>query len=914
MRRILLFIFIFVGTLTFAAPVDKSEAQQKAVRFMTAKTGIQKKAKATNSGVRRAAAQQEPFYVFNLEGGGYVIVSGDDRTEEILGYSTTAIFDPAQIPDNMKALLQEYADGIQYLNEHGIQPASHAVRRAAGDPIEPFVKTRWSQGNPYNLLCPTVSGERTVTGCVATAMAQAMAYYSWPAVTSAEIPAYQTRTRRLVISKVDQGTAIDWNNMIDSYYGSGSYTTAQGNAVAQLMMMCGRSVNMDYDLAKNGGSGANGASVANALVKYFNYEEETCRYLYRSDYNYEQWRDVLYAELEAKRPVMYNARTTDSGHMFIIDGYDTDDFFHINWGWAGNSDNYYRLTLLKPTDVGTGGSADESGYIVGHGMVVGVKPNDEVVKEMPLQLTIDELTSTNTTFTRSSTTQNFAYPAIQYAIYNETADEVTADVGIRIVDSEGNLVQELATAQTNKTIKPNYGFRAYTLPSFGANYADGDYQLVFVSKKSGTEKWTECLHSDKHYMKFNIKGNTMTVSFPVYSLSLTNVEIVGTGVAYTEHTLKATIKNNGENYSSDVWFYLNPSDETNVTKESEDKQAIGVFDFESGKDVSVEIKFVPTKNGLNKIYLVDDNGVIDHAIELQLTGGIDIRNTAYASEGAILHHDADKNVDYIYSKTTTFKVTVENQGEKAFSGTVYMLLYGLSGNTYYELERTSKTVSSLGAGESTVCSHNFNAGKWSGFKTCKYILYYMESGKTKAIRIGQTNVFEIREIPVKLNLKNSQIEHSNTTDGTIEGNEFMLSSVLENTGEVAFNGNISVRVWEFLPSTDAKTSTDYLVPFELEAGASKQFDYSFTNPAKEEGAKYSIEVFYTYDEEVVALHQTAEYSFLVGDSGIEELTSHDQRFSGKVYDLQGRRVGEASDFNMLKPGVYIIGGKKIVKK
>ena len=920
MKQTLLLVSLFISSIMYAGPVGEKDAQQKAVRFMTAKTGVQRMVKATNSGVRRAAGmQQEPFYVFNLEGGGYIIVSGDDRTEDILGYSKTGTFDVTTIPDNMRSFLQEYADGIQFLSTHDVQTTTTSNNnswRAPGESIAPILNRHWDQGNPYNSQCPKWSGETTVTGCVATAMAQIMGHYSWPAATTQEIPAYMTTTNRIPVGRVKAGTAIDWEHIIDSY--ASGYTYEQGSAIANLMKMCGSSVKMDYGLSSSGGSSANGTTAVSALVKYFDYEEETCRYLSRSNYSYEEWQDIIYKELQENRPVLYSGQSSQNGHMFIVDGYDKDeDKFHINWGWAGTSDAYYSLHLLKPVTSGIGGSDSEIGYAMTQYVGVGLKPNDGVVKEMPVVMTVFNVEMSKTAFTRTSEAQDFNIGSnIKYSILNDLEEDVTVDIGAYIQNSEGDVVK-VVELQMGKLLEAGYyyTYNYSSFPKFGAGYADGEYKVVFVSRKSGATEWNICYNSGKYAVAFDIAGSQLTFKAPVYGLAITNVEMAGNKQAGSEQTIKVTVLNNGSTCRSDVYAYVNPYNPQSFASNVERVIPAAFIDLAKGESTTFEFKFTPSKSGVNKIYLVcDKQRIFGNAIEMEVTGGIDLSYVSCEPTTVKRHHD---NIDYIYSNTAKFNIKVENKGEKAFRGDISVKLVGRLGFSYYMLGTT--TVMSGGyiaSNGSRDMTYDFDGTSWAGYGFNRYYfsLYYRESGENQEAKLVDLDDFEVRDIPVKVVLKDAQIEHSKPDEGTIEGDVFQLTSVLQNEGDVAFNDNVSVRVWELLPSTNEWTYTADAVAFELEAHDSKQFNYSFNNPAKEEGAKYKVEVYYTYDEEALPLHETAVYSFFSNPSGIEEVTSTVKSDTQKVYDMQGRQVGVAKDINTLKSGVYIIGGRKVVKK
>lgn len=365
-----LITFLTFWVSSFAAPISESAAREKAARFLTSKKGGSSAARST---VRRsigapgssvsltAVDNQKAYYVFNVESSnGYVIVSGDDRMPDVLGYSYSGSYNPDSIPDNMKAWLQGYADEYLYLQSHSDVKAA-SLTSVTGGSILPMIPTHWSQNYPYNALCPTIQGQSTVTGCVATAMSQVMYYHQWPKQTTKKIPAYTTTTASIRMPAIDANTTIDWDNMSPTY---GYYcdTETMNKAVANIMLLAGCSVKMNYGLGGEGnsGSGAFLGDAADALKEYFDYES-SLSYLKRNSYSGTQdsWNQMVYNELKHGRPVIYGGQGSNGGHAFIVDGYDANDLFHINWGWNGSYDGYFLLTALN-TSNGTFNSDQEA--------------------------------------------------------------------------------------------------------------------------------------------------------------------------------------------------------------------------------------------------------------------------------------------------------------------------------------------------------------------------------------------------------------------------------------------------------------------------------------------------------------------------------------------------------------------------
>ena len=324
-----------------AQQVTKEVALQKAKKFFNQSDVVSRRA-ARKAPQFTLANNRNEFYVFNDEAnGGYVVVSGDERMPDVLGYSYTGHFDAETIPCNMKAWLEDYAAQVAYLQTHPDVPASRQTAPER-DEISPLLNCHFNQGKYYNEKCPILDGEHCWTGCVATAMAQIMYYYQWPKQTTQTIPAYTTGTWKIDMPAIPI-TSIDWNNILDNYISWNDYSDEQIDAISTLMLLCGTSAEMDY--CTYGGSSASLSAAANAFLKYLDYDD-LVEFIGRDKCELEEWEQVIYDELNGGRPVLYAGSTeTGGGHAFVLDGY-KDDYFHVNWGWGGSSDDYFLLTDL----------------------------------------------------------------------------------------------------------------------------------------------------------------------------------------------------------------------------------------------------------------------------------------------------------------------------------------------------------------------------------------------------------------------------------------------------------------------------------------------------------------------------------------------------------------------------------------
>lgn len=349
MRKHTLLLFLLLMAMPVLAENRSFRQAREIAERHAAKNGAHiglqsvKRAKVLNK--QQSTTSSRGYYVFPHDGNcGYTIVSGDDRMPEIVGYSTTDTYSEENMPDGMKHLMQAYeamatalangdAKAERCLAEKEALAADSTYRQPRVAPL--LADVAWGQSEPYNNLCPMYDGQRrTVTGCVATAMAQLMMYYQYPQTLQSDIPAYQTQSYQLNMPSVSAGERYDWDNMLPQYSGS-AYTAAQANAVAKLMYHCGLSAKADYGPS----TGTN--CTPDVLVKYWEYDPDVIKQLNREGFSLREWTAILDAELRASRPVYYSGVSfTSGGHAFLCDGADGDGLYHINWGWSGWSNGY----------------------------------------------------------------------------------------------------------------------------------------------------------------------------------------------------------------------------------------------------------------------------------------------------------------------------------------------------------------------------------------------------------------------------------------------------------------------------------------------------------------------------------------------------------------------------------------------
>lgn len=332
------------------------------------RSDVRKAIRMNQSSVPKLKATLNNLYIFS-SGNGFMILPNNDQSPEILGYSDTEDFSTEGNP-SFQAWLNFYNRELDYLKSAGSSSDSEGIAklsspRAQRQEIEPLIKTLWNQEWPYNIDCPKVDGHETVTGCVATAMAQGMKYYNFPERGKGKHSYYWGRDKDTLSFDYDNHP-FKWDLMKDTYDRETPYENRQ--AVAELMYACGVSVDMYYG---PGDSGAATAVMGAQLIDIFGYSP-AMSLPSRDNYGLYEWEEMIYSDLAKGQPVLYSGDGTAGGHQFICDGYSTDGFFHINWGWGGLSNGYFLLTALNPGSLGVGGGA--GGFNSGQSALLGFHP------------------------------------------------------------------------------------------------------------------------------------------------------------------------------------------------------------------------------------------------------------------------------------------------------------------------------------------------------------------------------------------------------------------------------------------------------------------------------------------------------------------------------------------------------------
>ncbi|WP_321519932.1 thiol protease/hemagglutinin PrtT [uncultured Bacteroides sp.] len=581
MKKIVIFLFLsFCLAISSGAKpraqqeilsIAKSYFSQQGKIISMKSSPVEPKIVATSSSLhlvnnKLLSQISEYFYIYEETNRGFIIISADDRIKPILGYSDRGSFDLNNIPDNMREWLGTYVQEIESIfSTSASSPLGHGsytIQRTSFPPsVVPLLGTiQWNQSAPYNNLCPAYQNTKTVTGCVATAMAQIMKYYNYPEVGKYS-KNYTTESTKIDCYADFTSENYQWNKMLAAY--GSVYTVENANAVATLMYHCGVAVSMDYNISANGGSSASATSIPSAFINYFLYDSNL--QLYKRDYYaYSDWMSLIKKEISESRPILYTGQSTNAGHAFVLDGYDTQDLVHINWGWGGSCNGYFEISALDPDTPGIGGG--DSGYNSGQYMVIGIqKPNvnSKYVSQFGLGVPV--------TVSSNSIARSGSFTFIAKSIYN-MGTTFSGSVGL-VLFKDGQFVSTVGTPQTIENLKILYGptggysFMGVKIPT---GIAPGSYQLYIASKDKRETDWSPArIESGKrNYYNVYITDSGIIFSDPDFSSNLNVKSVLLTNKLYSNKTgnYSMKVKNGSKEFNSSIGLLLqsviNPDDKT----------------------------------------------------------------------------------------------------------------------------------------------------------------------------------------------------------------------------------------------------------------------------------------------------------------------------------------------------------------
>ena len=705
MKKFILLSIISLFTFSsYAGPVDKQKALTVAKNFFGNK-GIEMKqenaaSKAPRSKTASAnnANENAYYYVFNAGNNkGFVVVSGDDRTPEVLGYTDSGNYVDGEMPENMRSWLKHYADEIKYMDDNNIEPAVSSASKSmskvskAHHSIAPMLTCLWDQGNPYNYSCPDYYNAdgttgRSATGCVATAIAQLLYFHKFPVVTKGRIPFHSNTytltdgTKKTVtLPSIPAGTTIDWANMLDRY--NGSETEVQKKAVGDLMLFVGQAVKMGYGPS----SGSSYAESRKLFVDYLGFDDGV--QILRSDkYGIQEWFEMMYNELAAGYPIAYGGSSTGGGHAFVIDGFDGDQLFHLNWGWSGGSNGYFLISVLNPGDQGIGGSTSADGFSMAQDAIMYLRSQDDGI---PATVEADTHMSINDT--------QITGTVIKSNYVNWTGGTNSFNGAIVMADETGTLVPI-----SNINTTTNMGANTYLSWSFdmkGKFTQPGSYRITPASKTTANKIWRPLYDLKNEYILAEVDASlNVTLKYvktPI-NMEITDWNFPGSLVKGEQQNVTVTFKNNGDEFLKEVSLFASKT--TNMGS-SVSRALVGV---KAGETNTITFFFKPAESGTYNIWITpsgDKNTII---------GQSTVNITDVNMRQSNLRFNSMNVTNKAIGGRAVGTVSIQNNGTTNFNGRVKLQLWVKALDSGYFWSSSSTQVDvNLNAGSTTSVNFDF---------------------------------------------------------------------------------------------------------------------------------------------------------------------------------------------------------------
>lgn len=756
MKRTFTFIsfFLFLASSTLAGPIDPEKALEiandfwnnnlkKDAQLVLSPASIASKA-PSRDGEQGSDAQ---YYIFNSNNdNGFVIISGDDQLTPIVGYSDDCRI--GEMPPALAEWLNVYSSYVDDVRSGAVEHVSTTA--ATGTRIEPMLQTSWNQSAPYNNFCPEVSGQRTPTGCTATAMAQVMKFHEWPASPKKAISWLNNITNKTETIDITKHV-YDWDNMLNHY--RDGYNTVQADAVAQLMVDVGKAINSSYTLS---GTGSNEVSAARGLVNVFDYSPEI-KVIKRNEYTYDEFISIIRENLEARQPIVHtgHGQSYEAGHAFVCDGIDKDNLLHIDWGWDGAFNGFFDLGSMAPGGSGIGGGQDR--YNVGQAMIVNIRPRQADEADRPGDPTIYAFevidAAQNDAIVESHTANFYAgfakFKALAHFL-NWSHSTIDMQFGLSITSTDGTfnrttIYETPVTIEKDDFIGYQIEFNVNNTNSTSKDYLqEGTYYVEVVYKSGGNEP--EKMRGENNRLVLEVGKNSATLSKAQPDIEVSDFEF------------RATPNYPNDNMSFDVAFRnKNTSNSTviivpiinrlgNNTVVSSDTlfnkgEIINVFD---NTDFLVTYSLgsaIKNAGNYNVSFAYDlRNSYTNHSNTVEKKRLKSIAGKSETFNIQALPDEAMPVVTGITTAKTVFgsdmyvSVNITNKsGLSSYTGTLGIFLEKDGKSTFL----TKSDIKDLAAGKTAVCTYDSNSYIFN-LETGTYEVYVYELVNGKWVKISHS--------------------------------------------------------------------------------------------------------------------------------------------------------------------------------
>lgn len=656
--------------------------------------------------VKTETANNQPtLYIYSTQGNGYMILTADDKATPMLAYGLDLT---GEVNPTMQWLIEEYSHEIQSLRKNYQPQTAHPTTITSKTPIAPLLTTKWNQLSPYNNMCPEINGNQCATGCVVTAMAQIINYHRLSTENAAKA-SYSWNGQTLAFDFANE--RFDWDNMVDVY--NSSTTETQNQAVAKLMYACGVSVQMNYGTNISVASYLN---VPNALIDYFGFDK-SAHFEKRSFYRINEWNDFIYAQLSECGPLILRGTNDNGGHMFVCDGYSSEDFFHINWGWGGNGDGYFKLSALTPDNQGIGGSV--GGYNANLSVLANTKaPEAESSYHQEMSL----LSAMSTNKQIATLGENII---VSGEFTNTGASTISGYLGFIIEDTDTGK----ATTYSSKIINlaKTYGYKQLYL-SIPSNLANGTYKIypAWSTYDSDWQKMRSDVSIPNHIIMTIERPNAQFSMATGPHLEISNIDIPAPIFIGSNTTINCTVTNSSEQefYGRISAVLLSDNDSTPIATGGNITVELGVTE---SKQIEYKSCFTALENqeltaGTYNLVFVDyESKIISSLTPVEVltkpteNGSVKVTSLELIGDSK----NADKN---------NLKFTATIVGTKGyFIGNIDLWIFEVTGYGYNQISYISSPTLYIQEGESV--THTFKGAMPSlenGKNYCA-VAYYKSS-------------------------------------------------------------------------------------------------------------------------------------------------------------------------------------------
>lgn len=705
MKKLLLTTVLAVATIVaMANPIGRTAAMQKAQDFMR---GINPQAQLQAGATPRKAMgnnNSAAYYIFNAENNqGFVIASGDDRSEEILGYADSGSIDVNNMPEMLQAMLDGFVEELKELDEMGITaPAStraNGPRKSMATgrkPVNPLTTSIWAQGSPWNDLLPNHNKgntEKPPQGCGICCLSQMVYFWKYLHMTK-KIPAY-TMNAAFYEGTFPELPIREFNfDLMQDDYTYSSYTKEQANEVATLTLYILQAMKARF--THEHATSSSSANIPTVFPKYFGYT--LANRVARSDMSPNEFENFVYNDVRQGYPVILTGSNPEWGHTFIVDGYSYDGFFHINWGWGGQADGYFLLSPLSSNNHPSNRGFSNS--MVG---VFGFRPNAKYDRNpdydpndyVPYE-SVDDMTVRLRTLTFFNGTLNddgsdklltssysvnkgadgkYSFQKLQARTYIENWTDLVNMGAERPFDTEFAILDQdcnyIGSFGSQEVIVPagDHAVAYYDLKDI--DLPDGEY--YFVHRSRASESSDGIFHiSDENgsydyaHIKAVIADNKMTVSL-VKGIEFERVELFGQCSEGRRTCIRFHVKNNSFNKVKRVYnLYRDKIVDKNDDILQDNKgmfipaRSTGYFDMD----------FTPGAENAKLILYNRDLGRTDYTYEYTVNP-----NPASTSNLSLSWHIDNTSGSYLYGNDLSGYVEVHNSSSAEYSELLTIMAY-----------------------------------------------------------------------------------------------------------------------------------------------------------------------------------------------------------------------------------------------